>query len=387
MTAAGDASPSTDVSPMQLVGAAGDQSGRETFSKYRYQSKLTLSYWLQTLLPDGPIRIYSERIEDLVIEYSDRIRFCQVKTRDPGLSRWTVNAIVKDGGGLDSLLRCFRCVGNIENASFELFLEGEASDQRPTPDFFATPASGEAAVLKELTDSLGATLDELNSWLPKVRINPRQVSRAYIDDRNLVALWKMLQSVPYQQVNQTYRNLLASTEDLQSGEWSEDDGWWAKVNGDDRGTTDVPFLCAEQLRDLLPRTPVAPPEEWARLLSDPTLSDLERKLILAGADYDAINDAKELRAIALPRIRELQAGPQSTAESYERLTTNILRYAKGVARTHSDKSAPAPHVLGDITKSADSAMKVYDTDNLFSDPFSLAGVVCQVSDDCRFPWR
>jgi Cap4-like dsDNA endonuclease family protein len=89
MAPSGDASLSADISRDTTVRPADDQSGREGFSRYRYQSKLTLNYWLQALLPNGPVRIYIERAGDLIVAHADRIRFSQIKTAAQGL-RWTV---------------------------------------------------------------------------------------------------------------------------------------------------------------------------------------------------------------------------------------------------------------------------------------------------------
>jgi hypothetical protein len=386
MTAAEEASPSEDTSSLDLFAEAGDDSGRETFSKYRYQAKLALSFWLTTLLPQGPVRIYSEFIEDIAIEHDDHIKFCQVKTRNPGLSRWTMKATAKDGGGLDSLLRCFRTVGHAGDASFELLLEGEASTQSPTPEFFTNPGAADAAMRTALMNLLAATPRELDAWLPRLRVRPRQISRANIDDRNLVALSKMLETVAYPHIQETYDRLLTAVEELQSGESRE--AWWSDVQKTVAREEDrVRFLDETHLRDLLPRAPVASPGEWTRLLRDPNVSDLERKLTLAGAGPDDIKEAKDLRAIALPRIREIESGPAATADAYDQLNESLLRFAKGIARTHSDKAAPATHILGDLTRAADSDMKRYDTANLFPEHFSLAGVVCQLSDECHFPWR
>jgi hypothetical protein len=376
-----------EVSHLEVVDLdPGNQSGRETFSKYRYQAKLTLSHWLTTLLPDGPVRIYSEHQEDIVIEHVGNVRFAQVKTRNPGLSRWTLTAIVKDGGGLDSLLRCYRQTGHLANCSYELLLEGEPSDRTPSAEFFDAPEDADKSVRRMITETLEAQPGEIDILLSRLIIRPGQISRANIDDRNLVALFKMLQTVPYPVIQETYDKLLMFVENLQSGEKRAE--WWTEVGRTiARDDPAIPFLSADQLRALLPKVPTASPTEWHKLLSDPTLSDLERKLILAGGDKDDIREAKELRAIALPRIRELASGPDTLFEAYDRTCTSLLRYAKGVARTHHGKASGAKHVLGDIIRAADSEMRTYDQQNLFAEHFALAGVVCEISDECRFGWQ
>ena len=81
----------------------GDPSGADTFARYRYQARLTLFHWLGTLTPDGPLAVYAEHVEDILLHYTDRFLFIQVKTRVPTARQWTAESMCASGGGIDSL--------------------------------------------------------------------------------------------------------------------------------------------------------------------------------------------------------------------------------------------------------------------------------------------
>jgi Cap4-like dsDNA endonuclease family protein len=131
----------------------GDPTGAITLARYRYQTKITVSAWLTCLLPDGPVAVACERVEDQVVIHQMRLRFQQVKTRDKGV--WTPAKVCEDGGGLDALVRAYRIAreaGHLEIASFELLLEGPSTDRRDGAAFFADPTTASANVRRRLRD-------------------------------------------------------------------------------------------------------------------------------------------------------------------------------------------------------------------------------------------
>src|SRR5258707_3366351 len=96
-----------------------DNTGSVTLDRFGYQARTAVRFCIACA--SGVIkRVYLEHYEDIVVEYSDRWIFIQVKTRESHLLPWTLKDAEK---GLKSLYRTFTNV-SATNAEYLLYLEG-----------------------------------------------------------------------------------------------------------------------------------------------------------------------------------------------------------------------------------------------------------------------
>jgi hypothetical protein len=379
------------VSALGTIGA-GDPSGSDTFSRYRYQTKMAVQLWLTCLLEDGPNYIVVEYVEDLVAVYIDKHRFLQVKTRALGRSAWTLNAVCDDG--LDSLVRAYNAARKLD-ATFELLLEGPASNSEVSREFFKDPSGLGRSGRKTLRERTGIEARHVNNFLSRLRVHTGQVSRASIDDRNIALLTTILRTVPAGQIRTIYVELLDVAAAAQEGNEADRGGAdWSRVVRalnplEDPKSDELETRCLtrEQLLELLPEQPIRSPEEWERLLSGKTLSDLERKLIVANASPPTIAKAKELRASAETRRIEIESGPKHAIAQLATLEEDVLTYARAVATSHSGSSRPADDIFAALTMEYLS-LSALDQNSMFgAAPFAVLGYVCHLSDQCLFGWR
>ncbi|HVV77166.1 MAG TPA: dsDNA nuclease domain-containing protein [Mycobacteriales bacterium] len=380
-----------DLSALEALGP-GDISGSDTFSRYRYQTKMAVQLWLTCLLEDGPTHIVVEYVEDLVVVYVDRQRFIQVKTRTAGRSAWTFSAVCDDG--LDSLVRAYGAAKHLP-ATFELLLEGPASNGEVSQAFFQTPAALGRTGRKTLRDKTGLAARSVNGFLSRLQVHPGAVSRASIDDRNIALLATVLRTVTAGQILQTYRDLLDAAAAAQEADAAPSGmaDWGRVVRAINPLGDEVPddlerrLLTRDRLLEILPELPVRSPDEWERLLSDKKLSDLERKLIIANATQPTIDRAKALRAAAETRRIEIEAGPKHAIGQLVALAEDVLTYARAVATAHSASMRPGDEVFAALTTGYLS-LNALDQNALFeARPFAVLGYLCHLSDECHFGWR
>lgn len=373
-------------SPEALLRAEhpGDLSGRETFGRYRYQVKVAVSYWLASQLPKGgPTAVFLEHLEDVALAYPNKAVLAQVKTRKPGRSKWSFTDICGEKGGLDSLLRSYRGAYHLP-VEFHLILEGEASTRGPGKKFFEDPGSADGDCRSELRSKLGASDRELDGWLPRLKIRPGSPRITEIDNRNIVFLAGLIPRAPYYLIEQTYVKLLTAAENAQEG---QPQSLLERISLSliDPGPDYSEFsgLTSGQLADLLP----AKPASIASLgIHDGAMSDLERKLRLNNASDVTIRQAKEARALADAKRRLLLSGPTAEARYYDSLASSVRTMAEVLAAPFRDDMLCADRVFAKLIET-EGTLRQFDGSMKFNGPLELVGVVCQESDECRFPWR
>lgn len=376
------ASPASPVDQLASL-PPGNPSGRDTFKRYRYQVKIAVSYWLQTLVPDGPAAVYLEHVEDISLAYSDRVVFAQVKTRVPGKSKWTFTEICKPKGGLDSLLRAYRENPGVD-AELHLILEGDASRTSPTAEFFDDPAREDGPCRADLRTKLEATDEELRGWLPRLKIRPGSARITDIDQQNILLLAELIPTTPYYVIFSTYEELLAAAELAQEGHPSSHLKRLTQGLAAGNGVHAAPeAMTPDRLVEMLPCKPVSVPLTAFRKSS---ISDLERKLRLNNASDTVIAHAKEARALADIRRRQLINGPSEGVLYYESMAASVRKMAEILASPHRAETNCADRVFAKLVES-ESSLRQYDPNTEFSAPLELVGVICQESDECRFPWR
>jgi hypothetical protein len=104
-----------------------DDSGADAFQRFAYQAHVAFPFCLRCYFEGDIVAIYCEHWEDLLVEYIDRLRFTQIKTRDASRGAWKYRHLLDDGGALRSLLRTHRALAAISEArpiEYDVRLEG-----------------------------------------------------------------------------------------------------------------------------------------------------------------------------------------------------------------------------------------------------------------------
>lgn len=382
----------------------GDDSGASTFARYRYQSKITLLHWLRTLLEDGPEVVYAEHVEDLVLDFGNRHEFIQIKSRGPDRHLWRAGEMCDSGGGIDSLARAY-AIAKDTNCTFELHLEGGSSPSAETKGFVDDCTRASESLKKKIKARLkdvGVPASHLNAFLGRLRIRPKQPDQSAIDSRCVECIVRLAPNLTGQEIVQLTEKLLGIVEDAQQARCADlasdappEDFLRANLVGilqldGDASVVADKALSAERLRDLLPTAPSRDDLLLLRRVTDtPTAqgaSALERKLTDAGATVGVVEKAKALRAMSEVRRIELQSGSDHLVDRLEDLQNRVLTHAEAVALGFM--AAPAP--ANDVWSSLVTSVGLEDTDqfDLFQrDRQALVGLLCCMSDECRFGWR
>src|SRR4051794_33739899 len=104
-----------------------DDSGSDAFQRYAYQAHVAFPFCLSCYFVGDVVAIYCEHWEDLLVEYVDRLRFTQIKTRDGGRGPWRYSHLLEQSGALRSLLRTHQALGTIvvdRPIEYDVRLEG-----------------------------------------------------------------------------------------------------------------------------------------------------------------------------------------------------------------------------------------------------------------------
>jgi hypothetical protein len=397
-----------------LVGMASDPTGSTTFARYVWQAKQAVRQWLTCLARnDPPEAVLCEHVEDIVLVYRDRLRFLQLKTRDKG--SWSANVMCDRGHGIDALTRSYVAAkdAGVEGLStFELWLEGPDAASASTAAFVKNPSSA-SAVLRRKIDKFHLRSGELDDFLTRLVIRPKQPPQNHIDAvvlQELGALWTGLSFVELLYI---YELLLSAAESAQAAEHPKATicGHLATALGPQPTVPEEGLpgsvTALDPIRDhvlhvsaLNALTPPLPNEPIDKLLSrisegSGTLSALELKMRKAGGQARTIERAQRLRA-ELEVKRLLLLGSQTDGEGkLDQLAERVLMMAEATADRVALGAATNPAAAG---RSADviaadllsrpSELGALDHDNLFSrDGFAVYGFLCQLSDACRFGWR
>lgn len=105
----------------------------------------------------------------------------------------------------------------------------------------------------------------------------------------------------------------------------------------------------------------------------------------AGASDTLITDARNLRAMAEVRRMELLSGPSNSIDHLSDLCNRILVHARAVAQRCTTSAEPAADIWAHLV--AEAGIENLDQFGLFNgDRQSLVGLLCCLSDECRFSW-
>jgi hypothetical protein len=391
-----------------LLSLPSDPSGAKTFARYRWQAKTAVLRWLGCLAPgDAPVGVVCEQVDDVTLVYPDRLVFQQLKTRDRG--SWSATKVCSKKGGLDALIRSYNATqseGLHVLSTFELWLEGPMSEVRATVAFFGTPSTA-SKELRIMLVARGLPRKNVDDFLFRLSIKADAPSRGTIDavlHQSVGALWP---SLTHPETELIVERLVAAAEAAQEHsaptvtvvlQLRAARAWQATPSDDPPDATKaaVPQLLSRGALAAL--TPPRPDESTddllQRLARGEGTSAMELKLRRAGAIDTTIERAKDWRARTEIRRQELLASGDSAEKLLRALEDRVLMVGQATATkarlqmTNPVVAArPAEYISSQLLGNP-SSLATLDHDSLMGGQALLVyGLLCQVSDECRFGWR
>lgn len=350
----------------------------------------------------GVTAVICEHIEDVCVEEDERIRFRQIKTRNPDYGLWRLQDLCSDRGAFRSLLRTHRALSEVEDDRefvYEAVLEGALERNDPIRQF---PPEGEEVddvlarhVVKLMKRHTPIGLPEARRFLARIRVTTAP-SRDSISALNFQLLLGAAGDLPASELKEIYDRCIEGISQAMSGTLLP--GWpqilfvAEGLNDSQESSLAAKRLNQEALSALLGAvlpgmTPALSEVTDPNLLS---ASALEQKLRAAGAPPELVDQAKQLRANATRReIEVLSQSLRNDADKrLEDLRQRLLVVANASLSLQGTGSSPAPAVYADLLQRLGAQPKSYDPSNMYHrDPALLMGGICDLSDRCRFAWR
>ncbi len=375
-----------------------DESGTDTFQRYHYQAEAAFLHCLRCAKVGDVLSVTPERLEDLLVEERERWCFIQVKTRDAELGPWLFGDLLVDGGALRSLLRTHRALGDFDDGrqlSYEIHLEGAAKRGDDVENILLPRGQGPTEVMVRRCASR-LRIDEplASAVLARTRVRDQLPARALIRDRNIRDLERFAGPVLSTVAEAVYAAVIAAIESAMRAEllaesWPQCVMSPASIEEELATNVAAKRLVRETLAPLF--EPLGEGNEAVlTFITDPgalSASELERKLITAGASQSLRDHAKQLRANASRYVFELAGGSfEAISGPLADVDLRLLVAAEAVART-TDADAPADIVWRGVLDDFAAKRDTLDPSRLLRrDPMLLAGRLCELSDLCRFGW-
>jgi hypothetical protein len=375
-----------------------DDSGTDAYRRFGYQAHVAFPFCLDCYFDQNVLAVYAEHFEDVLVEYADRLRFTQIKTRNPDRGPWRYRDLLVGGGALRGLLRTHRSLNGFDDGrriEFDIRLEG-ALDRRDTNiQRLTTDGSGPTEEMRRLcADQLGIDEAEAQALLERVTVYPNQPPRSLIEARNRESLRVLAGHLSANELKEVYDAAITLLKRAMGAGLFED-SWPLAVLEPDTAEEQARQLAAAKRVDRAVLAPILSRLEGGdhRLLttiSDPDrlrATDLERKLVAGRAPETLIKRAKQFRAQAAIRIAEVRVG---TLYDPEQIIADLHIRLENVAQTVEEANTsdpPAPAIFARLEERLHATPAAYDPQRLLGqDPILLLGQICQLSDECRFEW-
>ena len=293
-----------------------DDSGSDTFRRYRYQAEVAFPFCLDCALIGDVVSVTLEHLEDLAVEFADGSwRLVQVKTRDPGQAPWTLKSLLgSDGAAFKSLLRTHRALAGIQGEiRLELRLEGAIRADDAARRLLPGGGGPTTDIIDLVAERLGIDDVEAVALLERTTLRDSEPSRDAIEAVNLMKLGLAAPAVSGGTVREVYRSVLEHIEDamdrrLGATRWPVAVLEHGTQSGDDRAVIANKRLTIDILEPLFRPLGSTEPLLLKKLLDpDTRTSALEDKLAACGASASVIEDAKLLRANASIRDAQIEA--------------------------------------------------------------------------------
>jgi hypothetical protein len=372
-----------------------DDSGTDALTRFRYQAHVAFRFCLGCYFQNGVVAVVPEHFEDVLVDGADELRFVQIKTRDAERGPWRLRDLVGEGGALRSLLRTHRAIAGFDDGRrivYDVRLEGALKRgddiQRLKP--FGTGA--EESTCRTCAASLGCEDAEASGLLSRVVVHGNEPPRDLIEDRNLSDLRKAAGHLSANELKGVYDAAISLIDRAMRATLLAED--WPRAileAGSQRqeivDRADAKRIDRDRLLPILGRLEGSDRALLA-LITDPDrlrATDLEQKLVAAGAPEILVGHAKQVRAQAARMLLEYRgASPRNAERFLDDLEFRLLSVAKAAAGT-SAAGAPA------IWKAIERTVRVNPTQHdprriLSQEPLLLIGAICQYSDECKFWW-
>lgn len=375
-----------------------DDTGSDTFARFRFQARATFPYCLNMLLQGFVRSVIPEHIEDIAVEYESDWIFMQVKTRDAPLGPWRLAHLLNQDGGLRSLWRSHEVLEGAP-ARLQLLLEGSVARNDPAEELLAPNENRSAELCRRVADRL--SVQELQAAAFLARVTIREIAlRRSIRAENLDLIAVTSPGLTTSTAAAIHDGIVDRVCDAMARDIIGDA--WPKHVVDPRAApNDV------RARVNSKRITVAVLQTYQRLMTPPPRSayllrsgsyelaqpgrdatDLTRKLSEAGATSDLIERAKHLRAAATRHefelfAKTLEPRDRRLDDLHERLITEVVASTS----LHRGQLNAAAHVFKDLLASVHANRASLDPNSLFAqDPMLLLGEICELSDQCRTDW-
>lgn len=375
-----------------------DETGTDTFVRYRYQAAVAFPLCLRCARVGDIVSVTPERIEDLLVEEASRWRFIQIKTRDAGYGAWKFSDLLSDGGAARSFVRTHEALGDFNDGReivYEAHLEGAAKRGDNIENLLVPHGTGATdEMVSACVRRLEITDDVARAVLSRTRVNDQLPPRGLIHDRNVRDLQRFAPNVLPAVTEAVYDRAMDLIESAMRGELLAD-SWPECVMQPETSPEDVKTkvaakrLVAEQLDPLFAPLGAGNLALLALITDAEQLaaSELDRKLVAAGASESLRANAKQLRANASRAVFEASAS--AVLDIPSRLTDVDLRLlveADAIAESTTDEEPADAVWRGVLDEFANKRQTLDPNQTLGQDPMLLAGRLCELSDLCKFAW-
>lgn len=374
--------------------SAPDDSGSDTYRRYRYQARLAFPFCLDCALGGDVVAVVPEHFEDLALEYANgKWRLVQIKTRDPERGPWKLSDVLADKGGLRTLIRSFSAIPDAP-CTYELWLEGTLKPRDPIQTLMTDPHQ-DVSLVERIRTRFGLAEMLVGEFLRRFRLHPNQPSRDAVEARNLRHLGQLARGLTYSQIEAMHESIVRKIEAGMAAELLGDD-WPRMVLLPGVASADVSLkiatkrMTADVLGPLVAGL-LGPATSLLRRITDPEgslPSILEEKLLAGGASPEMVASAKSLRAQATLRELEMAAGSLWSSDEMVDDVRERLRHRMDAVRTRfASDVRPAARIWQELTDMLARQASAIDPQMLFSqDPDLLLGEVCQMADLCMIDW-
>jgi hypothetical protein len=383
--------------------AAPDDGGRDAFERFRFQAHVAFPFCLKAATDDSVASVVCEQFEDLMIDESKILRFIQIKTRNADYGPWRFKDLCRPNpGALVSVLRTHRSLVDLDDPRqviYEVRLEGILDRKDPISRLAPDGQGADEQMARDMKKALRETHDlgiaEARALLSRVLVRT-VVTRETIDAKNLQMLAALAGDRPANELRRVYQQVIELICSAMEGKLGGDE--WPRIlfeaNDSDeemaarleKKTLDTARL-TEAFSTLLGEgAPAITPADLEAFEDD---TALVRKLRLAGAGPQLVEQARKLRALATRREMEIRSSDITGAAegNFLDLDERLLTVAVSVAETRKDDQAPARAIFNDLLKRLEQSGAQYDPRSLFGqDAMTLMGGVCELSDECVFGW-
>lgn len=375
-----------------------DDSGSDAFQRYAYQAHVAFPFCLSCYFVGDVVSIYCEHWEDLLVEYVDRLRFTQIKTRDGGRGPWRYTHLLEENGALRSLLRTHLALEEItvdRPIEYDVRLEGAVdSGDREIRRLLVGGDGANDEMCERCATRLEINAATARALLDRVTVRPDQPSRTLIAGRNRDSLRLPGGHLTAGELGEIYESVInlvkrAMEADLLADAWPQAVLEPASAEELAAQRAQAKRIARELLQPILSRLEGGD-QPLLEAITDPDrllASALEFKLATAGASPQLVARAKQFRAQAAIRVAELRGRSLYDVEAVMGdLHLRILDAAESVAETVQIER-PAAEVWNQLGLRLSANPSAYDPRGVLSqDHLLLLGEVCQLSDECKFRW-